>query len=96
VKLGRIAGTVVSTINHPIFDDRRLLMVDLLDAEASPTGDYVIAVDAVGSGYGETVLVVDEGNSARQVVADPNAPIRAVVVGIVDELHVDGVWQTMR
>lgn len=96
MKLGRIAGTVVSTINHPIFDGRRLLMVDLLDAEASPTGDYVIAVDAVGSGHGETVLVVDEGNSARQVVADPNAPIRAVVVGIVDELEVDGVRQTMR
>jgi microcompartment protein CcmK/EutM len=47
-------------------------------------------VDAVGAGYRETVLVLDEGNGARQVVGDPNAPIRAVVVGIVDQLLVDG------
>jgi ethanolamine utilization protein EutN len=87
MKIGRVAGTVVSTINHPIFDGRRLLIVDLLDIDAEPTGDYVIAVDAVGSGDGETVLVLDEGNSARQVVGDPDAPIRAVIVGIVD--HVD-------
>lgn len=90
MKIGRVAGTVVSTINHPIFDGRRLLIVDLLDTSAVPTGGYLIAVDAVGSGPGETVLVIDEGNSARQVVADPEAPIRAVIVGIVDELRVDG------
>jgi ethanolamine utilization protein EutN len=90
VKLGRVSGTVVSTINHPIFDGRRLLIVDMLDADAEPTGDYLICVDAVGSGHGETVLVVDEGNSARQVVGDHSAPIRAVIVGIVDELMVDG------
>jgi ethanolamine utilization protein EutN len=90
MKVGRVAGTVVSTINHPIFDGRRLLIVDLLDVDAAATGEYVIAVDAVGTGHGETVLVLDEGNSARQVVGDPDAPIRAVIVGIVDELQVDG------
>jgi ethanolamine utilization protein EutN len=90
MKVGRVAGTVVSTINHPIFDGRRLLIVDLLDVDAAATGEYVIAVDTVGTGHGETVLVLDEGNSARQVVGDPDAPIRAVIVGIVDELQVDG------
>ena len=45
---------------------------------------------AVGAGAGETVLILDEGNGARQVVAVPQAPIRAVIVGIVDELLVDG------
>jgi microcompartment protein CcmK/EutM len=44
----------------------------------------------VGAGHGETVLIIDEGNSARQVVGDTTAPIRAVIVGIVDELLVDG------
>jgi len=89
VKLGRVAGTVVSTINHPIYDGRRLLMCDLLDAACEDTGGYLICVDAVQAGPGEVVLILDEGNGARQVVGDPQAPIRAVVVGIVDELMVD-------
>ena len=91
MKLGRVAGTVVSTINHPIYDGRRLLMCDLLDVRGADTGDYLICVDAVGAGAGEVVLILDEGNGARQVVAAPDAPIRAVIVGIVDELLVDGV-----
>lgn len=90
MKLGRVAGTVVSTINHPIFDNRRLLMCDLLDASGTDTGGYLICVDTVGAGAGEMVLIVDEGNSARQVVGDTTAPIRSVIVGIVDQLQVDG------
>lgn len=90
MKIGRVHGTVVSTISHPVYGGRRLLMVDLLDADGADTGDYLICVDAVGAGAGETVLVLDEGNGARQVVAAPDAPIRAVIVGILDELTVDG------
>ena len=90
MKLGRVNGTVVSTINHPIYDDRRLLMCDVLDAHGDDTGGYLICVDTVGAGAGETVLIVDEGNGARQIVGDPTAPIRAVIVGVVDELVVDG------
>jgi microcompartment protein CcmK/EutM len=81
---------VVSTISHPIYDGRRLLMCDMLDAVGTDTGDYLICVDTVGAGAGEMVLILDEGNGARQVVAAPDAPIRAVIVGIVDELVVDG------
>jgi ethanolamine utilization protein EutN len=90
VRIARVAGTVVSTINVPVYDNRRLLMCDLLDDRGNDTGGYIIAVDAVGAGYRETVLVLDEGNGARQVVGDPSAPIRAVVVGIIDQLVVDG------
>jgi len=95
VKLGRVTGTVVSTINHPIYDDRRLLTCDLLDAHGDDTGGYLICVDTVGAGAGETVLILDEGNGARQIVGDPTAPIRAVIVGIVDELTVDGETYTV-
>lgn len=94
--VGRVAGTVVSTINHPIYDGRRLLMCDLLDAAGEDTGDYLICVDAVDAGYGETVLIIDEGNGARQVVGDPAGPIRAVIVGVVDEVNVDGEVRTYR
>ncbi len=89
MKLARVVGTVVSTIDHPAFDGRTLLLCDLLDAAGRPAGGYMIAVDSVGAGAGETVLLLDEGNSARQVLAAPGAPIRTVVVGIVDEVTAD-------
>jgi ethanolamine utilization protein EutN len=88
VKVGTVVGTVVSTINAPVFDDRKLLVCDLLDTSGEPEGGYLIAVDVVDAGVGETVLILDEGNSARQIVGLETAPIRAVVVGIVDEIDV--------
>jgi ethanolamine utilization protein EutN len=84
VKIGRVTATVVSTIQSPTFDGRTLLLCTLLDAEGEATDGYVIAVDTVGAGAGETVLILDEGGSARQVVSVPSGPMRAVVVGIVD------------
>lgn len=89
MKVGRVVGTVVATIEAPVFRDRKLLVCDLLDAEGRPDGGYILAADAVGAGAGETVLIIDEGNSARQVVGLEVAPIRAMVVGIVDDLTVD-------
>ena len=89
MKIGRVVGTVVSTINAPAFDGRTLLLCDLLDPAGTPAGGYVIAVDSVGAGAGETVLLLDEGNSARQILAAPGAPIRTVVVGIVDAVGED-------
>jgi ethanolamine utilization protein EutN len=90
VKLGRVAGTVVSTIEAPVLEGRRLLLCDLLDASGRPDGGYLICVDTVGAGAGEAVLIVDEGNSARQVLGLAAGPVRALVVGIVDRLEVDG------
>ena len=85
--LGRVAGTVVATVHHPFYGARRLLLVDKVHPDGTPTGDYVIAVDTVDSGAGETVLVIDEGNSSRQVLGDPSAPVRAVIVGVVYALY---------
>ena len=90
MKVGRVVGTVVSTISSPVFEGRRLLLCDLLDVKGRPDGSYLICVDAVGSGAGETVLILDEGNSARQVLGMSTAPVRAVVVGVVDDVVVDG------
>ncbi|MFQ5583463.1 MAG: EutN/CcmL family microcompartment protein [Calditrichia bacterium] len=84
--LAKVTGAIHSTINHPFYDYKKLLIVDKLTPDGKPTGDYLIAVDAVGAGAGETVLVIDEGNSARQVVDDTTAPIRSIIVGIVDEM----------
>jgi microcompartment protein CcmK/EutM len=78
-------------MSHPVYDEQRLLMCDLLDADGVDTGGYLICVDSVDAGIGDTVLILDEGNGARQVVGDPNGPIRSVVVGIVDELIIDRI-----
>ncbi len=85
--LGKISGSVYSTINHDYYNNKRLLFVDKLDPQGKPTGDYLIAVDTVGAGAGETVLVIDEGNSARQILNDDSAPVRSVIIGVVDHVE---------
>ena len=82
--LGRIIGSVVSTIHHPIVASRKLLVAERLDASGQGNGGYIIAIDAIGAGQGEIVLILDEGSGARQILDDPDAPVRSMVVGIVD------------
>ncbi len=85
MKVGLVAGSVVSTISHPFFDGKRLLLCDLLDTEGTAAG-YTIAVDRVDAGVGDTVLILDEGSSARQLFGVETGPVRAVIIGIVDEV----------
>jgi microcompartment protein CcmK/EutM len=82
--LGRIAGSITSTIHHPSMHGHKILIVDRLDRAGEPTGAYLVALDRVGAGAGEKVLVLDEGNGARQILGSENAPVRSVIVGIVD------------
>ncbi len=85
--VGRVCGTVVSTIKNELYEGRKLLVVDKLDLDGQPMAKYDIAVDMVQAGEGDLVLVLDEGNSARQVVdREPDGAIRAVIVGFVDEV----------
>jgi len=86
VILARVAGRITSTIHHPDMDGRRLLLLDKLDAQGEPTGGHVIAIDTVGAGYGETVIMLDEGNGARQILGGGRLPVRSVVVGVVDQV----------
>lgn len=86
--IGKVIGTVVATIKIDHLQDRKLLLVDQLDLEGNETGYYDVAVDVVQAGPGDTVMVIDEGNGARQILGiDPGA-IRAVIVGVVDEIHI--------
>ena len=85
--VGIVRGEIVSTINHPFYDSRRLLIVDRTDERGSRTGSYLIAVAAVDAGVGQWVLVLDEGNGARQVFDDPQGPVRSAVVGVVDAVE---------
>jgi microcompartment protein CcmK/EutM len=89
VYIGKVIGDVVSTIKIDHLASHKLLLVDMLDLDGNETGTYDIAVDVVQAGPGDTVLVIDEGNGARQVLnLDPGA-IRAVIVGVVDEVALE-------
>ncbi len=84
--IGKVIGSVVATIRISHLEGRRLLVVDRLDLDGRETGSYDIAVDVAQAGPGDTVLVLDEGNGARQILRiDPGA-VRAVIVGVVDEV----------
>lgn len=85
--IGRVSGAIHSTINHDFYNNHRLLIVDKLDPSGETTGKYLIAVDTVGAGAGETVLIIDEGNSARQIIKDDTAPLRSIIVGIIDDIN---------
>lgn len=84
--LARVAGRLTSTVHHRDMAGRTLLVCAILDADRRPSGRYLIAIDHVGAGAGETVLILDEGNGARQVLGMPKMPVRSVVVGIVDDV----------
>jgi ethanolamine utilization protein EutN len=89
MNIGRVSGTVVSPQQHPFYVGRKQLIVRMCRPDGSLDGDqYVVAVDLVGAGMGQTVLVEDEGNTARQLLDAPDGPIRSVIVGIVDQVHV--------
>jgi len=84
--LARVKGEVVATIKHPAYKNWRMLLLDRIDPDGKETGGYLVALDSVDAGLDQTVLVIDEGNSARQVVGDPQAPIRSIIIGIVDHI----------
>jgi ethanolamine utilization protein EutN len=91
VILGRVIGEIHSTIKHPFYDGKRMLVVEKTTPAGAASGDYLIAVDTVDAGVGEPVLVLDEGNGARQVFGSKDAPVRSVVVGIIDEVSEEGM-----
>jgi len=89
MQIGRVAGTVVSTAKEATLEGRKLLIVRILDLDAKASGGYVVAVDAVGAGIGEVVLVAT-GSSARMTEATRDRPSDAVIMAIVDSWDVDG------
>jgi microcompartment protein CcmK/EutM len=85
--LGKVVGTVVTTIGHADYKNRRLLVVQplMLPGETA-MGDF-IALDNSQAGVGDTVLVNREGNGARQALNNPDGCVISVIVGIVDSLY---------
>ena len=91
--LAKVVATVVSTEKHPHYRGHKILVVQPVDPEGRPKGRSLLAVDGVQAGIGDTVLVVDEGGSARAVIGEEGAvTIRTAICAIVDRVdHVDYV-----
>jgi ethanolamine utilization protein EutN len=89
--LADVLGTVVSPVQIPILDGEKLLLLRPLTPRGRATGRTRIAIDRAGAGVGERVLAIDEGNSARQILGDPQGAVKTVVVGVVDYVEADGV-----
>jgi ethanolamine utilization protein EutN len=86
--LAKVVGTVVTTISHPDFKNRRLLVVQPMFTEGEKANEDFIALDSTQAGIGDTVLINREGGGARQVLNNPDACVISVIVGIVDSVYI--------
>ena len=86
--IGKVIGTIVSTIKHPAYHGYKLQVVQPLHlAEQTPDVSF-LALDTVDAGIGDTVLVMREGSGARQVTQIEDAPIISMILGILDSLDI--------
>ena len=88
--IGRVVGNVVSTQKNSKFEGAKLLLVQPIDPDDTPRGTPVLAVDGVGAGVNERVLVVLEGRGAGEALGRKAAPVDAAIVGIIDHVDFDG------
>jgi len=86
--LGRVVGTVVATRKDPRLEGKKLLVVRIIDPEGRDQGGYVIAVDTVGAGFKEKVLLVS-GSSARMAGECKDCPVDTAIVGIIDSVEMN-------
>jgi microcompartment protein CcmK/EutM len=86
MQIARVIGTLVSTQKHRKFEGAKLLLVQPLNPDDSPRGAALLAVDGVGAGVHEKVLVVLEGRAAGEALGQKAAPVDAAVVGIIDTI----------
>jgi microcompartment protein CcmK/EutM len=89
MRIARVVGSAVSTVKEDSLVGHKLLLVREADEEGEVTGPVLVAVDGVGAGTGELVLI-SEGSAARQARSTANQPVDAVIMGILDSLEVDG------
>ena len=87
--IARVIGDVVASQKVPSHEGRKILVVQPLELDGSDRGEAVLALDAVGAGVGERVLLSTEGFSAMTAVGRPNSPIDAAVIGVIDAVDLD-------
>ena len=86
--LARVKGNVVSTLKHPCFKGHKVLIVQPIDEKGNDIGKSFLSCDTVQAGPGDTVLVQQEGNTARQLLGTKDDPFHSVIVGVVDKVDI--------
>ena len=86
MQIGRVVGTVVSTQKNKKLEGAKLLLVQPLTLENEPRGPAILAIDSVGAGVGEKVLLVMEGKAAGDALRKKAAAVDAAIIGIVDSV----------
>lgn len=86
--LARVVSPVVSTAKHPSYKGRKLFLVRKLSLDYAPENEDTLAIDLVDAGVGDIVLVSQEGGAARRIIGDNEAPIRSIIVGIVERVEI--------
>lgn len=89
MKIAKVVGVSICTVKEPRLENSKLLLVSNTDQTGKVIGEPYIAQDVVGAGLSELVVVV-EGSSARVAAWDSNAPVDAVIVGILNSIQFDG------
>ncbi len=84
MQIAKVVGTVVSTQKNKKFEGAKLLLVQPLNTDDTPRGAALLAIDGVGAGVNEKVLVVLEGRAAGEALGKKAAPVDAAVIGIID------------
>jgi ethanolamine utilization protein EutN len=88
MQIARVIGTVVSTRKNRKFDGAKLMLVQPLNLDDSPRGNALLAIDGVGAGVDEKVLVVLEGRAAGEALGNKGAPVDAAIIGIIDTVSI--------
>jgi ethanolamine utilization protein EutN len=89
MQIARVIGTVVATQKHRKFEGAKLLLVQPVGPDDTPRGTALLAIDGVGAGVHERVLIVLEGRAAGEALGRKAAPVDAAIVGIIDHVDVD-------
>ncbi len=91
MELSKVVGTVVTSVGHEHYKNRRILVVRPLSTQVESSSDDFIALDNTQAGIGDTVLVLREGTGARQILENPQGSIISVIVGIIDSVYLESV-----
>jgi ethanolamine utilization protein EutN len=90
MQIAQVVGTVVSTQKNRKLEGAKLMLVQPLTLEGQPRGATLLAIDSVGAGVGERVLVVIEGKAAGQALGKKAAAVDAAIIGIIDNVEIYG------
>lgn len=86
--LARVCGTVVSTVKIEALEGLKLMIVQPIKPDGELAGKQIVAVDSLQSGFGDIVLIIDEGGSAGIMLDMSSQPIRTVIAAIVDRVDI--------